>query len=601
MKLLGSLTDYLQSVFKKDSQDITLRPNQSTTYTASRDIQLPPGDAAHVIVSADSTQAFENKTITDASNDISATRLTSGTIPDARVPSSAVTQHEASITISNLSGTLGIGNGGTGQTTQTTAFDALAPTTTKGDVIVHNGTDNIRLAVGSDGQVLSADSGQASGLAWTSPLTNPMDSNGDLIVGGASGAATKLDHPGAANYVLATTGASTTAWDASPTINALTVVGDLTVDTNTLYVDSVDNRVGIGNTNPLHSLHVSGNDIRLGNRIQTDSANDIIRLGSSGITETVSATGVVIDFGSTNNQLYLTRTSASGVWLYGNTGLKIAEDSGSGSVGTERFDFEISSGNAKTQVFSDNSDIAAAEYTDSGTGSFTSVGQQHLGSGRSFIVNSNDAGDCQINLGFGTITSGIPANAVLTILRSGNVGVGDPDPSQELTVSRDQNGDTLVRTNNANSGASARSGLQLEGDGGIALIVKNSTGNSSDGGTDTLNVINESGGVYLSPGSTSWSAVSDMRYKTKIEDYTNALDKIRNLSVFTYILNAEQNDLSANNRIELGLSAQEVQPVIPEVIHGNINTKMGISYDRLVPVLIKALQELETRLNILEG
>ena len=65
-----------------------------------------------------------------------------------------------------MAGTLAIANGGTGQTTATAAFDALAPTTTKGDIIVYNGTDNVRLAVGTNGQALFADSAEASGLKW---------------------------------------------------------------------------------------------------------------------------------------------------------------------------------------------------------------------------------------------------------------------------------------------------------------------------------------------------------------------------------------------------------------------------------------------------
>jgi hypothetical protein len=48
--------------------------------------------------------------------------------------------------LANATGTLAIGKGGTGQTTATAAFDALAPTTTLGDVIYHDGTDNVRLA-----------------------------------------------------------------------------------------------------------------------------------------------------------------------------------------------------------------------------------------------------------------------------------------------------------------------------------------------------------------------------------------------------------------------------------------------------------------------
>jgi len=65
-----------------------------------------------------------------------------------------------------VTGTLPIANGGTGQTTKTPAFDALAPTTTKGDLIVYDGTDNIRLAVGTNGYLLTADSAQTSGVKW---------------------------------------------------------------------------------------------------------------------------------------------------------------------------------------------------------------------------------------------------------------------------------------------------------------------------------------------------------------------------------------------------------------------------------------------------
>jgi hypothetical protein len=69
-------------------------------------------------------------------------------------------------TAGNVTGTVAIANGGTGQTTQTAAFDALSPATTKGDLIVHNGTNDVRLPVGTNDFVLTADSTQASGVKW---------------------------------------------------------------------------------------------------------------------------------------------------------------------------------------------------------------------------------------------------------------------------------------------------------------------------------------------------------------------------------------------------------------------------------------------------
>lgn len=62
---------------------------------------------------------------------------------------------------------------------------------------------------GTSGQVLTTDGSGA--LSWTAPLTNPMDSAGDLIVGGAAGAATKLD-AGTSGQWLVSAGAASPTW-----------------------------------------------------------------------------------------------------------------------------------------------------------------------------------------------------------------------------------------------------------------------------------------------------------------------------------------------------------------------------------------------------
>lgn len=66
----------------------------------------------------------------------------------------------------HVSGILPIANGGTNAATKTAAFDNLSPLTTKGDLIAHDGANNVRQGVGTDGQFLKADSAAASGVSW---------------------------------------------------------------------------------------------------------------------------------------------------------------------------------------------------------------------------------------------------------------------------------------------------------------------------------------------------------------------------------------------------------------------------------------------------
>lgn len=70
LSLLGSIRDLVSAIFRADGQDITLQPNSTTAYTASRTVELPLGDTDHVLVSATSVATLTGKNIGGNDNTI---------------------------------------------------------------------------------------------------------------------------------------------------------------------------------------------------------------------------------------------------------------------------------------------------------------------------------------------------------------------------------------------------------------------------------------------------------------------------------------------------------------------------------------------------
>ena len=97
--------------------------------------------------------------------------------------------------------------------------------------------------------------------------------------------------------------------------------------------------------------------------------------------------------------------------------------------------------------------------------------------------------------------------------------------------------------------------------------------------------------------------VSDDRLKTNKVGLTNALDKVNSLNGFTYNFNETAGALGfPTDTSEVGVSAQEVQAVLPEAIkEAPVESEyITVSYHKLVPLLIEAIKELSDKVDSLE-
>ena len=147
----------------------TLNPYASKT--ANYVLAAPNGTAGvpsfRAIVAADIPTLNQNTTGT-AANITATSNATLTTLSVLSLPGSQVTGN-ISGNAANVTGTVAIGNGGTGQTTASAAFNALSPITTAGDLILGNGTNSAtRLAIGTNGYVLTSNGTTASWAAASS-------------------------------------------------------------------------------------------------------------------------------------------------------------------------------------------------------------------------------------------------------------------------------------------------------------------------------------------------------------------------------------------------------------------------------------------------
>lgn len=163
------------------------------------------------------------------------------------------------------------------------------------------------------------------------------------------------------------------------------------------------------------------------------------------------------------------------------------------------------------------------------------------------------------------------------------------------------NGSQGIQGASGTNGSQGATGIQgatgsggLTGSGSSTYLAKWSSGTNLSTGS----AYESAGTVY----STDFVASSDARLKNILGFVDGGVSKINALNGVRYEWNPLALSLGyTNDRApELGVLAQEVMAVIPEAVVVDDKGYLRVSYDRLVPVLIEAIKELNSKYEELE-
>jgi hypothetical protein len=171
----------------------------------------------------------------------------------------------------------------------------------------------------------------------------------------------------------------------------------------------------------------------------------------------------------------------------------------------------------------------------------------------------------------------------------------------------DSSGRLLVGT------STAQSGNLLQTFGNLGL-TKTASGNQINFYGTAIEFVNRNGTAramqfYVGANGTApvaelssagtWTNASDIKNKENIQDIAYGIETVKALIPRQY-------DVKSNGKHAIGFVAQEVQPIIPEVVHKSFveatqETHLGLDYGSMVAVLTKALQEAVTKIETLEA
>jgi hypothetical protein len=210
--------------------------------------------------------------------------------------------------------------------------------------------------------------------------------------------------------------------------------------------------------------------------------------------------------------------------------------------------------------------------------------------------------------GTGTITATVDGTLRLTINGSGITANGVDfvgNLTGNVTGNVSGSAGNVANALTAGTGISFSSGSTYNGSAAITLSIPQAVATTSDVQFDSFGVGTAASGTTGEIRATNQITAyySDDRLKTKLSNIENALDMIDQLTGFYYEANDLAVSLGYEKIKEVGLSAQDVEKILPEVTApAPIDPKyLTVRYERIIPLLVEGIKELRKEITSLKG
>jgi hypothetical protein len=232
----------------------------------------------------------------------------------------------------------------------------------------------------------------------------------------------------------------------------------------------------------------------------------------------------------------------------------------------------------------------------------TAIGTVVTGSSQITGITNAQLVNSSVTVTAGTGMSGGGAVALGSSVTLTNAGVTSNVAGSGISVSGATGAVTI--TNTGVTSNVAGTGVTVSGaTGAVTISIGQAVGTASNVQFNSLGIgmaaSATAGRIDATNDIVAFSS-SDIRFKENIKPIENALDKISNISGNTYNWKVENKAEHGYEGNDVGVIAQEIEEVLPQLVQTRENGYKAVKYDKLVALLIEGIKEQQITISKLE-